>query len=533
MIDTILYNGTIITLDTAQPRVQAIALYRDRIVAVGSDEDVLNLATAHTKRINLNGKVVMPGLIDAHLHLEWLSRALQAVDLFEVPSKAEAIQRVAERAQSLPAGEWLQGRGWTQDLWGGNFPTAKDLDSVSPDNPAVFQAKSGHAAWANSAAMQQAGITADTADPEGGEIVRDAAGNPTGILLETAMTLVTSKVPSPDKETLADYIEHAQSLMLAAGLTGLHDFDNPSSMAATQRVRERGNLKLRVVKQINKDWIENAIALGIHSGFGDDWIRFGSLKLFADGALGPRTAYMVEPYEGQPNNRGMVVVPKAEMDVLIKRASRAGIASTIHAIGDQAVRDVLDILQETRSQEAVAHIERTERRHRIEHVQIIHPDDAHRLAELDVIASMQPIHATSDWQVAMQYWGEIRSEYAYNARLQIDQGARVAFGSDSPVEPFEPFIGIHAAVTRQRDGQPQGGWYPELRLTLDEALHGFTTGAAYAGLMEDRQGQLKSGFLADLIVLDQDPYAVEPDALLEIDVLATMVGGEWRYGGVE
>ncbi|MCA9913070.1 MAG: amidohydrolase, partial [Anaerolineae bacterium] len=422
------------------------------------------------------------------------------------------------------------GRGWTQDLWGGQFPTAADLDAVAPENPAFFQAKSGHAAWVNSAALRAAGITTSTPDPDGGEILRDASGAPTGILLENAIDLVQRNVPDPDPETLADYIEYAQTAMLASGITAVHDFDNPSLLRAVQILRERGHLGMRIVKQINKAWLEPALESGIRSGFGDDWIRFGSLKLFADGALGPRTALMVDPYEGQPHNTGIAVVEPEEMLTLVSKASAAGLASTVHAIGDLAVRRVLDVFEQVRREEAERGVARDARRHRIEHVQIIHPMDAHRLAELEIIASMQPIHATSDWEVATRYWGEERCEYAYNARLQIDQGVRVAFGSDAPVEPFDPFKGIHAAVTRQRDGQPEGGWYPELRLTLDEALHGFTTGAAYAAGTEDRQGQIAEGYLADLLVLDRNPYEIPAGELADVGVVSTMVDGIWRSG---
>ncbi len=529
-IDAVLYNANVMTLSNQLPRASALALAGNRIVALGDDYDMLELASARARRYDLDGKTIIPGLTDAHLHTEWIARAMQAVDLFEVPTKQEALKRVAERVAKVSEGEWLQGRGWTQDLWGGEFPTAADLDAVAPVNPAFFQAKSGHAAWVNSAALQAAGITADTPDPDGGEILRDASGEPTGILLETAIDLVYYAMPELSAEVLADYIHHAHDKMLAAGITSVHDFDSPPVLRAVQILRERGDLGIRVVKQINKEWLDAALTTGLRSGFGDDWIRIGSLKLFADGALGPRTALMVDPYEGQPHNTGMAVVEPDEMLELMSKASAAGLASTVHAIGDLAVRRVLDVFEQVRREEAERGVARDARRHRIEHVQLIHPDDAHRLAELNLIASMQPIHATSDWEIATRYWGEERCEYAYNARMQIDQGVRMAFGSDAPVEPFDPFLGIHAAVTRQRDGKPEGGWYPELRLTLDEALHGFTTGAAYAAGMENRLGMLAAGYLADLLVLDRNPYEIPPEELAEVAVVSTMVDGVWHAG---
>ncbi|MFO7322837.1 MAG: amidohydrolase family protein, partial [Chloroflexota bacterium] len=287
------------------------------------------------------------------------------------------------------------------------------------------------------------------------------------------------------------------------------------------------------LKQITLDWFEAALQSGLRRGFGDDWIRIGGLKLFADGALGPRTAYMIAPYEGEPDNFGIVVTDKEEMAELVSRASAAGLPSTIHAIGDRAVHDVLDVYAAVRREEAARGETPDTRRHRIEHLQLIHPDDKTRLAELRLIASMQPIHATSDMEMSDRYWGE-RSRWAYNPRIQIDQGVVVAFGSDSPVDTFDPIAGIHAAVTRRRaDGSPgPEGWYPEARLTVAEALHGYTIGPAYAAGMENRLGRLAPGYLADLVVLNADPFNTPPDELLSLKVQATMVGGVWQYGEV-
>jgi predicted amidohydrolase YtcJ len=530
----ILYNGNIITMDGRQPRVSALAILNGRIVAAGSDDDVLALVGAGTKRENLNGKTVLPGLVDAHVHWEWTSRAIHQVDVFEIPSRQIAIERVKAFADRLPAGEWISGHGWSQEYWEDlAFPTAAELDPVTPHHPVYLRAKSGHAGWVNSLALRLCGIDDHTPDPEGGQIVRNAQGKATGLLLETAMDIVSRQIPHPTPEQLAGQMVVAQERFHASGLVGLHDFDNPSSMAASQILRERGQLALRILKQINKRWLPHALELGIRSGFGDDWIRFGALKLFADGALGPRTALMLEHYDSEPENFGIRVVEKEEMTELVSQASAAGLHSTVHAIGDLAVHDVLDVYDIVRAQEAKRGEARSSRRHRIEHVQLIHPDDKHRLAELDIIASMQPMHATSDYEMSDRYWGA-RSKWAYNARLQIDQGVKYAFGSDSPIEPFEPFKSIYAAVTRRRaDGSPGvDGWYPELRVTVDEALHGYTTGPAYAAGTEDHTGKLAAGYLADLIVIDRDPYQIPPDDLLNVKVQATMVDGLWRFGGM-
>ncbi|MCY3866611.1 MAG: amidohydrolase [Chloroflexi bacterium] len=529
MVHTILFNGNIITLDERRPSARALAISYGCVIALGDNAEVMGLASSDTAVINLEGKTVLPGLTDAHIHWEGVARATRSVNVFEVPAKAIALERVRERALETPAGEWVTGQGWAQDIWLDRaFPTRYDLDAVAPRNPVYLSAKSGHAAWVNSLAMQRAGISESAGDPAGGQISRDAAAAPTGILLETAMDLVSALIPDPTSEQLADMMAEAQDHALRCGLTMIHDFDDPSCLAALQILRERGDLALRVLKQINQPFLDAAIDSGIRSGFGDDWLRIGALKLFADGALGPKTALMFEPYAGESDNYGMAVVDKEEMIEYVSRASAFGLPSSIHAIGDKAVHDALDVFESVRREEAARGEPTTERRHRIEHVQIIHPQDLGRLAQLDVIASMQPIHATSDMVTADRYWGE-RTAYAYNPRLQLDQGARLAFGSDAPVEPLDPLLGLHAAVTREREGQPRGGWHPEAKLTVRESLLGFTSGPAYAARMEDRLGKLVLGCLADLIVLDRDIYQVEPAAILELKVLGTMVGGEWRF----
>lgn len=533
-VDRILFNGNIVTLDPHQPRVSALAITQGRIVACGSDSDMLLLADPDTTRENLGGRFVIPGLTDAHIHWELTARSLHQVNVFEVPDKQTALARVAEHVSRTPLGQWITGYGWAQDFWPDNaFPTAADLDQVAPHHPVLLSAKSAHAAWVNSLALRLSGLSAQTPHPDGGQLLRDESGQLTGILLENAITLVSRHIPVLTPDQLADQMKVAQQLALASGLTGIHDFDQPSCLRALQILRERGDLSLRVLKNINKEWLPAALDSGIRWGFGDEWIRFGGLKIFADGALGPHTAAMIEPYEGEPDNYGIVITEKEEMVELVSRASAAGLPSTIHAIGDRAVHDVLDVYEIVRRQEAARAEQPEHRRHRIEHVQLIHPDDAHRLAQLKIIASMQPIHATSDMFAADRYWGK-RAKWGYNARLQLDQGVVVAFGSDAPVEPFDPLKGIYAAVTRRRpDGSPGvDGWYPELRLTVDEALRGYTVGPAYTAGLENRTGKLAPGYLADLVVLDQDIYAIPPSEILNIQVLATMVGGEWRHGGL-
>jgi predicted amidohydrolase YtcJ len=529
--DRLLINGNVHTLSPGMPHATVIAIRDGRIVAVG-DDDLRDLASRHTPIDDLHGAMVLPGLTDAHIHWQGTALALRQIDLADVPTKEQAIWRVGEASGKAAPGDWLIGRGWSQSMWpNGAFPNASDLDAVSPHNPVYLAARSGHAAWVNSAALRAAGIGSGTPDPEGGKIERDSGGKATGILLEgPAMALVADLIPPPNPTEIADLMERAQTLAWKAGLTGIHDFDDPDAFEAMQILHEQERLGLRVVKNINKPFIADAVRLRLRWGFGDDWLRLGGLKIFADGALGPRTALMIEPYEGEPDNRGIVVTDKEEMFELVSAASRAGFPSTIHAIGDLAVHDVLDVYQSVREEEAQLGIPREARRHRIEHVQLIHPEDVHRLGELDLIASMQPIHATSDYQMADRYWGA-RARWSYNLRAQVDAGAQLVLGSDSPVEPFEPLKGLHAAVTRRRANGLPGpkGWYPEAGLSLDEAIRGYTQGPAYAAGMENRSGMIAPGYLADLVVFDQDLYGIAPDDLLGVRVVGTMVGGVWRY----
>jgi len=527
--DLVLYNAKLYTMDERRAQASAIAIRGNAILAVGDDVSMRNLLRLGGASLDLRGKCVIPGLIDAHLHMEWTALGLKNVNA-EAPTLDELLRRVAERATSTPAGAWIRGHGWNQNAWGGTFPNRADLDRVAPEHPVYLTAKSGHAAWASSLALKLAGVTSATPNPHGGEIVRDAAGEPTGIFFEDAMQLVSAIIPQATAADLAGALREAIPLLHRAGLTGVHDFDGARAFSAWQMLKERGELNLRVSKTIPVTLQEHAIALGLRSGFGDDWLRIGSVKTFADGALGPRTALMIEPYEGEPGNRGIVVTDKEEMFENVRKASAAGLSSTIHAIGDKANHDVLDVVEMVRAEERQRGDARL--RHRIEHVQLLHPDDYQRLAQLNVIASMQPIHATSDMLMADKYWGARRNEGAYAWRTQLEAGAVLAFGSDSPVEPFAPLLGIHAAVTRRRaDGSPgPDGWTPEQRLTVHQTVYGFTLGAAFAAYEETRKGSLTPGKLADLVILDRDIFKIDPMDIQHTKVAGTIIDGQfvWR-----
>jgi predicted amidohydrolase YtcJ len=449
---------------------------------------------------------------------------------------------VAERARKAKPGEWILGHGWNQNTWAHSprpegegagvrgWPTASELDAIAPNNPVYLTAKSLHAAWVNTAALKLANVTLQTSNPQNGQIQRDDKGDATGILLETAMELVSAIIPEMTISEIAEAMEKAQSILWKLGLTGVHDFDRRDSFMALQRLRAQGKLKLRVLKNIPVELLDQAYELGLGAGFGDDWLRIGSVKVFMDGALGPHTAAMFQPYIGEEDNRGILNMDGEELFEYGRKAAQVGLALTVHAIGDRANHEVLNAYEQLRTYERENHLPAL--RHRIEHVQVVHPDDAARLGKMNIIASMQPIHATSDMLMADAFWGE-RSRLAYALKTQLNYGARLALGSDAPVESPNPFLGIYAAVTRRRaDGSPSmQGWYPEQKLTMAEAWEGFTLGPAYAAYMENRLGRLAPNYLADLIVLDasQDPFTCNPEELLTMQSSATMVGGEWVW----
>jgi predicted amidohydrolase YtcJ len=522
----LLYNARIYTLVPSRPQASAILIDRERIVAVGGSDELMRLAYGRVEKEDLHGKTIWPGLTDAHLHIQNYALSLQNLDC-NTSTKEECLQRVAARVQRAKAGEWILGHGWNQNSWSG-WPHADDLDQIAPQNPVYLTAKSLHAAWVNTTALRLADINVNTLSPKDGSIQRDEKGRATGILLESAMGTISNIIPEPPLEEITQAIENVQAALWRMGLTGIHDFDRRASFMALQQLRARGRLKLRVNKNIPVESLEHAFELGLRAGFGDDWLWIGSLKVFMDGALGPRTAAMFQPYLNEPDNLGVLNLDGEELFELGCRAAQCGLSISSHAIGDRANHEALDAFEKLRAYEkekSLPHL-----RHRIEHVQLLHPDDAPRLAKLDVIASMQPIHATSDMQMADRYWGD-RSALAYAWRTQLDHGACLAFGSDAPVESPDPFLGLHAALTRQRaDGSPVAdGWYPTQKLTLTEALQAYTIGAAYAANAENRLGKLTPGYLADLIVLEMNPFDCHPSDMLGMSPSATMIAGEWLW----
>lgn len=529
----VIHHARIYTGDPAHPSASAMVIEHGKVVAIGSDDEILNVYRDQ-RELNANGLRIIPGLTDSHIHLEEYALTLQYIDC-ETHSRQECIERVSARVRVSKPGEWLLGHGWNQNNWPEGYGTARLLDEIAPHNPVYLTHKSLHCAWANTTALRMAGVMQGRQDPPGGKISRSPGGEPDGIVFESAMGLLEAAIPIVSADQSANAIREAIPLLWKVGLTGVHDFDGPRCFTALQLLHQQNALKLRVMKAIHLEDLPHAVGIGLRSGFGDDFLRIGSLKLFADGALGPHTAAMLAPYEDDPANLGMLMMDAGVVFEHGKLAAENGISLAVHAIGDLANREVLNGYAQLRRLERNSSTRQSPRlRHRIEHVQIIHPADIPRFADLDIIASMQPIHATSDMLMADRYWGD-RSKYAYAWQSLLSNRARLVFGSDAPVESPNPFWGIHAAVARRRvDGSPSPlDWYPEQRLNVEQAITAYTANPAYAAGMENQLGKLASGFLADLLILNLDPFCCSPEELPTIHPLAVMVDGEWVVNVLE
>ena len=523
--DLVLDGGILITLDDARPRATALAVRGGRIVAVGTDADMKPLLGKHTRRIRLAGRTVVPGLTDAHVHVEGLGTALERLDLVGAASLDDALARVAKAARTAPAGEWLQGRGWDQNDWPGKrFPTAADLDRVAGGRPVFLLRVDGHAAWASSEALVRAGISAKTEDPEGGRILRDAEGNPSGVLVDKAMTLVTAHIPEPSREVRKRRLAAGLKACARAGLTEVHDAGVQLGIIGLYKeLLAEGRMPVRAYVMVRADeFLSGGAFLTPEVGLGDGRLTIRAVKVVADGALGSRGALLLAPYADEPGTRGLATIEPDTFREVLQRALAQGFQVATHAIGDAANRTVLDAYQ-------AAFGERGGARHRfrVEHAQVVAPDDVPRFKALGVIPSMQPTHCTSDMYWAEDRLGPERAKGAYLWKTFLDQGVRVAAGSDAPVEKIDVIPGLYAAVTRQdAKGWPEGGWHPAERVTALEALKMFAGNAAWAAFEEEDRGTIAVGKRADLTVLTRDPTAIAPAAILSTEVAMTVVGGE-------
>lgn len=517
----ILLNGNIVTLDPTLPRAAALVLTRDEILYVGDDATAQSFRDSHSDTIDLQGKLVLPGLTDAHLHFTGFAQSLENVNLVGTTSLEQAVARVRERVSQTKPDIMIWGSGWNNAEWSDpGFPTRRALDAVAPQNPVILTRKDGHSMWVNSLVLQDAGITRDTVSPAGGVIDHDENGEPTGILRENAMELLGAGVgvfsANIRQETLLRAINFAHS----RGLTTVHSIEGANALRAFQTARANQKLTLRVVHTIPADKTELAAKIGIMRGLGDEWLKLQAIKIFADGSLGSHTAEMRDPFVDTPDNRGVATTDSETMLRYSREACDAGIDVWIHAIGDYAITRTLDVFALLRAQGYHDPI------FRIEHVQHLHPSDVNRFRELNVVCSMQPLHQPGDMFVADAVLGPERAAWTYAFRSLLDAGATLAFGSDCPVESLDPFLGIHAAVTRQNtQGIPPEGWYPAQRISVLDAVRAYTLGAAQSSGDLSRAGSLSIGKRADAIVLDRNLFEIPAREIPDVKVCYTISGG--------
>ena len=479
-------------------------------------------------KIDGMGRTLLPGLIDGHGHVLGLGQNLSQVDLRESSSEAQAVAKTAAFAKANPQAQWILGRGWNQVLWPSQqFPGKQLLDEVIKDKPVWLSRVDGHAGWANSKALQLAGISKDSIDPPGGQIVRDANGEPTGVLIDNAMLMLEKQIPAINEAERVSALNAAFNHLLSLGITSTHDAGiDAANLATYQQLREAKQLPLRLYPMLSAT--DPALESWLKAGPTDDPLDFldvRSVKIYGDGALGSRGAALLAPYSDKPKEKGLLVTQPDKLTAVMKLTINAGFQANVHAIGDYANQLALDRFESLQTE-----AQRKAGRHRIEHAQIVAPKDLSRFAALHVLPSMQPTHATSDKNMAGARLGVARLRGAYAWRSLVDDGNRIVGGSDYPVELANPFFGIHAAVTRQdQQNQPAGGWLPEQKLTLVEALRSFTVDAAYGAFQDQTMGSLAPGMWADFILVDRDIVKVAPEQLWQTKVLATYVGGELKY----
>ena len=528
--DLVIVHGHVWTVDPGNPRAEAVAIRDGHVVAVGSDAELAKWAGPATKRIDAQGKSVLPGFIDAHVHFSSGGGEISSVHLRDANTPQEFARRVGEQAKKLPKGEWMLGGTWDHELWVGTpLPSHDWLDALTPDTPVFLSRYDGHMAMANALALRLAGITRETEDPPGGTIVRDRDGNPTGLLKDAAMDLVYRVIPPPSEEQLLRMVHAAMDEARRAGVTSIHDISSTEDVRAYQTLADRGELTLRIYSITPLPRWQAPATTGIRAGFGNDWIHLGALKGFADGSLGSTTALFEKPYDDAPETSGLpnqMMLPEGNMLKMALGADGAGLQLAVHAIGDKANRIMLDIYAEVAKQNGA----QSDRRWRIEHAQHLRPEDFARFAQLAVIASVQPYHAIDDGRWAEKRIGHERAKTTYAFRTLLDHGVRLAFGSDWTVAPLNPMLGLYAAVTRATlDGKNPGGWFPEQKLTLEEAIQAYTMGSAFAEFREKEKGSLTPGKLADVVVLDRDLFVMPQEKIKDAAVRYTMVGGRVVY----
>jgi predicted amidohydrolase YtcJ len=518
-------NARVWTGAPRRPWAEAVAVRGDRIAAVGSSAEIRKLAVPSTRVIDAHGAMLVPGFIDSHVHFIDGGFRLSSVQLRDARTPGEFIARIKAFAATLPAGAWITGGDWDHTPWGGELPRRDWIDSVTADHPVWVQRLDGHMGLANSAALRAAGITAATPDVEGGTIVRDSTGEPTGILKDNAMALIDRVVPEPSPELADRALDAAMRYVAAQGVTSVVNMGTWGDLAVFERAHAAGRLCTRIYAVVPlATWarLRDTVAA---RGHGDAWVRLGGLKGFVDGSLGSHTAAMLGPFTDTPGDSGLLVNTPEDLYTWTSNADKAGLQVMVHAIGDRAIRLQLDIYERVERENGPR-----DRRFRIEHAQHIAPADIPRFARLGVIASMQPYHAIDDGRWAERVIGPERSKTTYAFRSLLDAGARLAFGSDWFVAPPTPLEGIYAAVTRRTlDDRHPEGWIPEQKITVEEALRAYTSGAAYATFEEGIKGTIERDKLADLTLIDRDITRIPPEQIRDARVLMTIVGGTIVY----
>jgi hypothetical protein len=533
--DLIIRNAKIWTVDKDRPTAQSVAVLGDRIVAVGSNDEVKAWQGDRTQVIDAAGKLLLPGFNDSHVHFVDGGLALDSVQLNDATSAGEFARRIAERVKTTPKGEWLTGGDWDETKWTpAKMPTKELIDRISPDTPVFVSRYDGHMALANSVTLTLAGITAQTPDPPGGVVVRDAQGNPTGALKDAAMDYVFKIMPPLSHEQRVKAVKRALAHAASVGITSVQHM-NPeyADIAVYQELLQRGELTARIyAAPLITAGVDDQVKIGIRHAFGGPFLRIGAVKAYADGSLGSGTAYFFEPFSNQPNNHGLLsdeMHPVSLMQDRMMRADAAGLQICTHAIGDQGISIILDLYSEI----VKAHGE-SDRRFRIEHAQHMAAKDFDRFAKLHVIASMQPYHAIDDGRWAEERIGHDRASRTYAFRTFLDHGVRLAFGTDWNVAPLNPMLSVYAAVTRATlDGKNPNGWFPEQKLTVPETVEAYTMGSAYAEFQDNEKGSITPGKLADMVLLSDDIFTIAPAKIRDVKVLRTIVGGKtvWDANG--
>ncbi len=525
--DLIITNAKVWTVDKTQPSAQAVAILGERIVAVGSNADVGAWRGPKTQTIDAQGKLLLPGFDDAHVHFISGGSQLDYVQLNDAASSEEFTRRIGEKARSVRPGEWILGGDWDETKWSpAAIPTKKMIDAVTPDTPVFVNRYDGHMGLANSVALKLAGITKDTPDPPGGTIVRDAEGNPTGALKDAAMDYLGKVIPALTHAQRVHAAKRALAHAAALGVTSVQDM-NPdyADFAVYSELRERGELTTRIYAAPLIPQVQDQAKIGIRHAFGSSDLRLGAVKAYADGSLGSGTAYFFEPFNDQPGNYGLLsegMQPLSLMRERMMAADAAGLQICTHAIGDRGISMILDLYSELVQAHGAA-----DRRLRIEHAQHMAAKDFDRFAQLHVIASVQPYHAIDDGRWAELRIGHERSSRTYAFRTFLQHGVRLALGTDWNVAPLNPMLTVYAAVTRATlDGKNPNGWFPEQKLSVAEAVEAYTMGSAYAEFQDQVKGSISAGKLADMVLLSEDIFSIEPAHIRDIKVLKTIVGGK-------